>query len=111
MTNEEKEVLEPMIRSIVEKSKGKVTDEDVAKAMEILGTLADNTASIYSYDHPDYGAMIKEVPEPLRQLLDNSDVHDNLLLRRSLKMTRRSSLSLSKTTVFLNHTPTLVLFI
>ena len=79
MTNEEKELLEPMIRSIMEKSKGKVTDEDVAKAMEMLSTLADNSESIYSYVHPDYGAMVKEVPEPLRQLLDNSDVHDNLL--------------------------------
>ena len=79
MTNEEKELLEPMIRSIMKKSKGKVTDEDVAKALEMLGTLADNTASIYSYEHPDYGAMIKEVPEPLRQLLDNSDEHENLL--------------------------------
>ena len=79
MTNEEKEVLEPMIRSIMEKSKGKVTDEDVAKALEMLGTLADNSRSIYSYKHPDYGVMVKDVPEPLCQLLDNSDEHENLI--------------------------------
>ena len=79
MTNEEKEVLEPMIRSIMEKSKGKVTDEDVAKALEMLGTLADNSRSIYSYKHPDYGVMVKDVPDPLCQLLDNSDEHENLI--------------------------------
>ena len=78
MTNEEKELLEPMIRSIMEKNKGKATDEDVARALEMLGTLADNTASIYSYEHPDYGAMVNEVPESMRQLLDNSDMHDDL---------------------------------
>lgn len=79
MTNEEKEVLEPMIRNIMEKSKGKVTDEDVARALEMFGTLADNSGSIYSYEHPDYGDMVREVPEPLCQLLDNSDEHENLL--------------------------------
>ena len=78
MTNEEKELLEPMIRSIMEKSKGQVTDEEVAKALEMLNTLADNTASIYSYEHPDYGTMVKDVPEALRPLLNNDDEHDDL---------------------------------
>lgn len=78
MTNEEKELLEPMIRSIMEKSKGQVTDEEVAKALEMLNTLADNTASIYSYEHPDYGTMVKDVPEALRPLLNNGDEHEDL---------------------------------
>lgn len=79
MTNEEKEFLEPVIRSMMEKSKDNVTDADVAKAMELLGTLTDNAESIYHYEHPDYGAMVKEVPEALRQLLDNSDEHSDLI--------------------------------
>ena len=78
MTNEEKELLEPMIRSIMEKSKGHVTDEEVAKALETLGRLADNAESIYSYEHPDYGALVKEIPETLRPLINNDDEHDDL---------------------------------
>ena len=57
MTNEEKETLEPMIRSIMEKSKGE---------------------SIYCYEHPDYGAMVKDVPEVLHPLLNKGDDHDDL---------------------------------
>ena len=78
MTNEEKELLEPMIRSIMEKSKGHATDEEVAKALETLGRLADNAESIYSYEHPDYGALVKEIPETLRPLINNDDEHDDL---------------------------------
>ena len=75
MTNEEKEILEPMIRSIMEKSKGHATDEEVAKALEMLGTLADHAAeSIYCYEHPDYGAMVKDVPEFLRPLFSLIEV-------------------------------------
>ncbi len=66
------------IRSIMEKSKGHATDEEVAKALEMLGKLADNHASVYSYEHPDYGTMVKEVPEELRILLNNSDNHEDL---------------------------------
>ena len=57
MTNEEKETLEPMIRSIMEKSKGE---------------------SIYCYEHPDYGAMVKDVPEVLHPLLNKGDDYDDL---------------------------------
>lgn len=60
MTNEKKELLEPVIRSIME-SKGHATDEEVAKAMEVFDTLTENKTA-YSYEHPDYGPMVKEVP-------------------------------------------------
>ena len=79
MTDEEKEFLEPVIRSIMEKGKGNVTDADVAKAMELLNTMADNAEPIYHYEHPDYGAMVKEVPQTLGQLLDNSEEHSGLI--------------------------------
>lgn len=79
MTDEEKEFLEPVIRSIMEKGKGNVADADVAKAMELLNTMADNAESIYHYEHPDYGAMVKEVPQTLGQLLDNSEEHSDLI--------------------------------
>lgn len=78
MTNEEQELLESMVRSIMEKSKGQVTEEDVARALEKLSTLAGNSESIYSYEHPDYGAMVQEVPAFLRPLFNNGDVHDDL---------------------------------
>ena len=79
MTNEEKELLEPMIRSIMEKHNGQATDEKVAKALELLGTLADTAAKYtYNYKHSDYGTMVKDVPEALRPLLNNDDEHDDL---------------------------------
>lgn len=79
MTNERKELLEPVIRSIME-SKGHATDEEVAKAVEVFDTLTENKTA-YSYEHPDYGPMVKEVPEALRRLLDNSDDHKDLSLK------------------------------
>lgn len=36
--------------------------------------------SIYSYEHPDYGQMVKDVPELLRPLLDVGDNHDKEVL-------------------------------
>ena len=78
MTIEEKELLEPIIRSIMEKTKGHATDAEVAKALELLDTMAASE-SMYTYEHPDYKAMVKDVPGVLRQLLDDSGDHDGLI--------------------------------
>jgi hypothetical protein len=80
MTNEEKKFLEPLLRNFMEKRKANVTDADVAKAMELFGAMADGAESIYHYEHPDYGAMVKEVPDTLGQLLDNSEEHSDVIL-------------------------------
>jgi len=79
MTNEEKKFLEPLLRNFMEKRKANVTDADVAKAMELFGAMADGAESIYHYEHPDYGAMVKEVPDTLGQLLDNSEEHSDVI--------------------------------
>ena len=79
MTNEEKKFLEPLLRNFMEKRKANVTDADVAKAMELFDAMADGAESIYHYEHPDYGAMVKEVPDTLGQLLDNSEEHSDVI--------------------------------
>lgn len=55
------------------------SDEAVMKMMERLHLLEENTSmAAYTYEHPDYGRLITEVPERLQPLLSTDEDHDNL---------------------------------
>lgn len=79
MTNEEKDFLKPLIRGIMEEYKGQATDADVARALGKIDQMIKDTGSAYSYQHPDYGAMVKDVPEALQSLIDDGEDVDNVM--------------------------------
>ena len=79
MTKEEIELLEPIVREIMGKSNRNITDDDLRKAMEQLN-LFDEASAVtnYSYEHPDYGKMVGDMPDALQPLLNTDDTHPDL---------------------------------
>ena len=79
MTKEEIELLAPIVLEIMGKSNKNITDDDLRKAMEQL-KLIDETSAVtnYSYEHPDYGKMVGDVPDALQPLLNTGDTHPDL---------------------------------
>lgn len=79
MTKEEIELLEPIVREIMGKSNRNITDDDLRKAMEQLNLIDEASAvTNYSYEHPDYGKMVGDMPDALRPLLNTDDTHPDL---------------------------------
>lgn len=77
MTKEEMDLLEPIVREIMGNSN--ITDDDLRKAMEHLNLISEASAvTNYSYQHPDYGKMVGDVPKALQPLLNTSDNLDDL---------------------------------
>lgn len=80
MTDEERKLLEMSVRGIMEKRNNHVTDADVAEAMELLLSMDEGGNDVaYQYEHPDYGAMVKEVPDILRPLLGDGGDDDGVM--------------------------------
>lgn len=80
MTDEERKLLEMPVRGIMEKRNNHVTDADVAEAMELLLSMDEGGNDVaYQYEHPDYGAMVKEVPDILRPLLGDGGDDDGVM--------------------------------
>ena len=79
MTKEEIELLEPIVREIMGKSNRNITDDDLRKAMEQLN-LFDEASAVtnYSYEHPDYGKMMGDMPDALQPLLNTDETHPDL---------------------------------
>lgn len=79
MTKEEIELLEPIVREIMGKSNRNITDDDLRKAMEQLN-LFDEASAVtnYSYEHPDYGKMVGDMPDALQPLLNTDETHPDL---------------------------------
>ena len=79
MTKEERELLEPIVREIMGKSNRNITDDDLRKAMEQLNLIDEASAvTNYSYEHPDYGKMVGDMPDALQPLLNTDDTHPDL---------------------------------
>ena len=73
------ELLEPIVREIMGKSNRNITDDDLRKAMEQLN-LFDEASAVtnYSYEHPDYGKMVGDMPDALQPLLNTDETHPDL---------------------------------
>ena len=79
MTKEEIELLEPIVREIMGKSNRNITDDDLRKAMEQLNLIDEASAvTNYSYEHPDYGKMVGDMPDALQPLLNTDETHPDL---------------------------------
>ena len=79
MTKEEMELLEPIVREIMGKSNRNITDDDLRKAMEQLNLIDEASAvTNYSYEHPDYGKMVGDMPDALQPLLNTDETHPDL---------------------------------
>ena len=79
MTKEERELLEPIVREIMGKSNRNITDDDLRKAMEQLNLIDEASAMTnYSYEHPDYGKMVGDMPDALQPLLNTDETHPDL---------------------------------
>ena len=79
MTKEERELLEPIVREIMGKSNRNIIDDDLRKAMEQLNLIDEASAvTNYSYEHPDYGKMVGDMPDALQPLLNTDDTHPDL---------------------------------
>lgn len=79
MTNEEREVLRPMIEAVFRECGRAFTDEMVENALKRIDEMCNEAPEKpYTYKHPDYGKMVKAVPDVLKPLLDTSDVNDDL---------------------------------
>ena len=78
MKEKEKTVLEQLLHEMMMEINGHATDEEVAEALEKFSTIIDDPRfSGYNYEHPDYGALVGEVPEALRPLLNNDVDNDD----------------------------------
>ena len=94
MTNEERDYIAPLIRSVFEELNKPFTEEDVERAIEKIDALSRETKLFnYSYKHPDYRSMVKEVPKQLIWLLDDMVEIDDVMdfediLDKSVKMDR-----------------------
>ena len=73
------ELLEPFVREIMGKGNRNITDDDLRKAMEQLN-LFDEASAVtnYSYEHPDYGKMVGDMPDALQPLLNTDETHPDL---------------------------------
>ena len=79
MTKEEIELLAPIVLEIMGKSNKNITDDDLRKVMEQLNLIDEASAMTnYSYEHPDYGKMVGDVPDALHPLLNTGDTHPDL---------------------------------
>ena len=79
MTKEEIELLEPIVREIMGKSNKNITDDDLRKAVEQLNLIDEASAvTNYSYEHPDYGKMVGDMPDALQPLLNTDETHPDL---------------------------------
>ena len=79
MTKEERELLEPIVREIMGKSNRNIIDDDLRKAMEQLNLIDEASAvTNYSYEHPDYGKMVGDMPDALQPLLNTDETHPDL---------------------------------
>jgi hypothetical protein len=79
MTKEERELLEPIVREIMGKSNRNITDDDLRKAMEQLNLIDEASAvTNYSFEHPDYGKMVGDMPDALQPLLNTDETHPDL---------------------------------
>ena len=73
------ELLEPFVREIMGKGNRNITDDDLRKAMEQLNLIDEASAvTNYSYEHPDYGKMVGDMPDALQPLLNTDDTHPDL---------------------------------
>lgn len=73
------ELLAPVVREIMGKSNKNITDDDLRKAMEQLNLIDEASAvTNYSYEHPDYGKKVGDVPDALQPLLNTGDTHPDL---------------------------------
>lgn len=80
MTNEEKELLAPLIRGFFNDINKPFNEEDVEKALEKIEALSKESKQFnYSYKHPDYRTMVREIPKPLSQLLDDNVDTDDIM--------------------------------
>jgi hypothetical protein len=79
MNKEERVFFEPIIRGIMERDGRVITDDEFLKAIARLNQISEETAvSNYSYEHPDYGQMVGDVPDALRLLMGVGDTPDDL---------------------------------
>lgn len=79
MTNEEKELLRPLIEGVFEEYNRDFTDEMVDEALRRIERISNESSeTAYAYAHPDYGNMVKRVPEALEFLLKD-DADEDLL--------------------------------
>ena len=79
MTNEEREVLKPLIEGVFEEFGRKFTDEMVEDALRKIDQMSkESTECPYTYEHPDYGKMVGATPDELKPLLNTGDDHDGL---------------------------------
>ena len=68
-----------LIEGVFEERGREYTDEMVDNALERIGQLSKETQeNPYTYEHPDYGKMVKDVPEVLKPLLETGDEYDEL---------------------------------
>ncbi len=74
MTKEEREFLKPLIKGVFEECGKDYTDDMVENALRKIAHLGKETSEgLYNYEHPDYGKMVKDVPEVLKPLLNVVD--------------------------------------
>ncbi len=79
MTNEEKNILKPLIEGVFKKCGRDYTDKMVDDALKKIDQMSKKSPELpYTYKHPDYGKMVKSIPETLKPLLNTGDKHDDL---------------------------------
>ncbi|MCR4957531.1 MAG: hypothetical protein K6B13_02845 [Prevotella sp.] len=78
MTNEEREVLRPLIEGVFQECGRLYTDEMVEQALDKIDKISKNSPSVvYSYKHPDYGKMVEAIPDVLMPLVEEKDPDDH----------------------------------
>lgn len=79
MTNEERELLKPLIEDVFEECGREFTDEMVEDALRKIDQMSKESSECpYTYEHPDYGKMVGVTPDELKPLLNTGDDHDGL---------------------------------
>jgi len=74
MTNEERELLRPLIESIFKENNRDFTDQMLEDTLKKIDQLSSETPKmLYAYKHPDYKKMMKPLPEALAPLTKNDD--------------------------------------
>lgn len=79
MTKEERELLKPLIEGVFEECGRDFTDDMVEDALKKIDQMSKESSEMgYTYEHPDYGKMVKSTPEVLKPLLYTGDDHDDV---------------------------------
>lgn len=79
MTNEERKLLKPLIEGVFRECGRNFNSQMVEDALRKIDQMSKERSEIpYAYEHPDYGKMVKAVPDVLKPLLDTGDDHDDL---------------------------------